>query len=351
MKKENEKYVCIANEIRESIQMNAFSNSRLPPERELASQYNVNRQTLRKAITLLEKEKLVFKNGNRGTFVMGLESLAKAKGKTVGFALVKRNEMDHFHSQTLLHLERACRCSGYDFKFFSINNINEFQDIVLEPFKRKLLDGIILSGVPAPSYLEVVIENKMPAVLVGYLSYYDPIQDKVDRITTDCAGYAKQATDIQIKNGARKIAFIYRDSYQYYQEMLRGYMTALDQAQIPFKEELVSKCFAEDDHETLKAMERVLERTSPDAVFVANERLLGGVHKAFIKHDYPLSIPIITAGAECDKLAAFQRATLIRIPNEEIAKRAVHLLGRRFNYRQSAPETELIDVSFIKVSK
>ncbi|MCK7514036.1 MAG: GntR family transcriptional regulator [Desulfobacterales bacterium] len=44
-------------------------NSRIPPENELASQFNVNRMTVRQALSSLVQEGLLIRKRGEGTFV------------------------------------------------------------------------------------------------------------------------------------------------------------------------------------------------------------------------------------------------------------------------------------------
>ena len=62
-------YVRIAADLRTRIGSNDFPGGRLPPERILARHYSTNRLTLRKALSLLEDEDLLFRDSTRGTFV------------------------------------------------------------------------------------------------------------------------------------------------------------------------------------------------------------------------------------------------------------------------------------------
>jgi GntR family transcriptional regulator len=50
-------------------------NSRIPPENELASQFNVNRMTVRQALSSLVQEGLLIRRRGEGTFVTGNEDL------------------------------------------------------------------------------------------------------------------------------------------------------------------------------------------------------------------------------------------------------------------------------------
>lgn len=59
-----------ANKIRKMIEAGSFGdNGRLPPERELAQQLEITRSVLRKALSELESEGLIWRQVGKGTFV------------------------------------------------------------------------------------------------------------------------------------------------------------------------------------------------------------------------------------------------------------------------------------------
>lgn len=55
-------------------------NSRIPPENELASQFNVNRMTVRQALSSLVQEGLLIRKRGEGTFVTSDEGLIRGMG-------------------------------------------------------------------------------------------------------------------------------------------------------------------------------------------------------------------------------------------------------------------------------
>jgi GntR family transcriptional regulator len=56
------------------------SNSRIPPENELATQFNVNRMTVRQALSSLVREGLLIRKRGEGTFVTSDEELIRGMG-------------------------------------------------------------------------------------------------------------------------------------------------------------------------------------------------------------------------------------------------------------------------------
>lgn len=76
-------YRQLAETLRRQIESGALSDQEpLPPERELALRYEVSRDTVRKAIRLLDEEGMLYSDHGRGTFVTSssMREMAKAIG-------------------------------------------------------------------------------------------------------------------------------------------------------------------------------------------------------------------------------------------------------------------------------
>jgi GntR family transcriptional regulator len=83
-------YKQLADTLREKIQSGAFNeNAPLPPERELAQQHGMSRETVRKALRLLDEAGLIYSDQGRGTFVTA-HSLREMAGTVGSFTLDTR---------------------------------------------------------------------------------------------------------------------------------------------------------------------------------------------------------------------------------------------------------------------
>ena len=97
MSKEKFRYSMIYDDIKEGIQTGAYPvGSLLPTEQTLATQYDVNRSTLRKAMQMLADEGLIEKCPGKGTVVLSsapvtAEPAKVTANKNIGFFLPKEN--------------------------------------------------------------------------------------------------------------------------------------------------------------------------------------------------------------------------------------------------------------------
>lgn len=84
-------YIEIAAKIREDISRGKYSTSdKMPSEAALASIYNVSRNTIREALSVLENEGLLIRKHGSGTFLKGNKlSVGYGKARTIGFTETK----------------------------------------------------------------------------------------------------------------------------------------------------------------------------------------------------------------------------------------------------------------------
>ena len=119
MSKEKFRYSMIYDDIKEGIQSGAYPvGSLLPTEQTLASQYDVNRSTLRKAMQMLADEGLIEKCAGKGTVVLSSsatapESAQVTTNKNIGFFLPKGNIItEPFYASLFNLLERDFQSNG-----------------------------------------------------------------------------------------------------------------------------------------------------------------------------------------------------------------------------------------------
>lgn len=328
-------YSQVAAELRKRIIGGEFSNGKLPSERKLAEEYHINRITLRKAIDLLLKERVVHRLSNKGTFVGRKPKTAKLTGnKIIGFVLVGRDSIDSFHSGVLLNLERFIKKNHFQLMFFSISSARDVDNALQKAIDADILDGIIFSGLISPEIARKVRNLGVATILLGHLTYSAPVENKFDRIIVDSLDYSFRATEYLIRNGCKNIALVNGPSYKVFLNIYQGYMKALETATVPYREELVVKCDAENQLASYKGTTRILDSYAIDGIFVANERLAPGVVEALKNHGLktPDDIKLITVGSTHSGFSNLHKLAMVDINIEEIAKKSLSLLIERMTY-------------------
>ena len=324
-------YLQVADDLRIKIKEAVFPKGRLPSERDLSVTYKINRITLRKALGILEKEKLICRLGTKGTFVSDvLRPAKKSSNKIIAFVLVNRNNLDQFHSVTLMALEKACRKSASQIMFFTVENREDVKAALSRVAERRILDGIIVSGLVAPPVLNEIRKLGIPLVLLGHLMYADPLEYELDRLILDSLDYSYKATEYLIKKGHREIALINGPSYQWFLNIYQGYMKALSTYNIEYSEKLAGKCGTDTPEAAFSVMKNMLEERKISAVFAATERIARGAIDAIKEKNLkvPGDIDIISVGSDSGVYRQ-DNIAMLSFSAGELAETALKLLTDR----------------------
>lgn len=350
MTKSNSHYIYekIADDLRLRIERKEFPNSKLAPERELAKYYNANRITLRKAIDLLEKEKLIFRDGTRGTFI-GRRYSRKAANLVVGFVLVGRSRMDQMHTVSIMELEQQLKKHNSNMMIFTISDETEVQEVLAGPADNGLLDAVIVTGLVSPGIAEKIRDLGLPTILFGHLMYQSPVEKEFDRVFPDSLEYSYQAVKYLGDKGHKKIALINGPGYQWLLNIYNGYMRALDELGIGYDEMLVEKSVHDTPAEGMRVMENLLKNGRPDAIFVGSERLGIGVVE-YLKRKgikYPEEIEIITVGTDHSELLGSEDVMAVAVCWQEMAEEAVKMIFSRISDPDLPPREKRVQFNIV----
>jgi DNA-binding LacI/PurR family transcriptional regulator len=335
-------YEKIASDIKERIQNGEFTDGRLPPERDLAAKYDANRLTLRKAIAVLEKEKLLFKDSTRGTFV-GRRTNSHIDNKVIGFLLIGRSSLDQIHSITIMELEKQLKEKNSNVMVFTASEEGEVESILSSAISRRLIDGIIVTGLVTPKIAEIIKSLGLPSVLFGHLMYAAPVEQELDRVYPDSIQYSYEAVRYLIRKKHRKIALLNGPSYQWFLNIYQGYMRALDEFGIAYDERLVIKCENDTPSYAFDAM-KVLEKYKPDAVFAANERLALGVLDYIRKKEEKdkKRIELITVGTYQSYLIGRQALKTVACDWADMTRTCLEMIFSRMNDPSLPPRSATV---------
>lgn len=332
-------YTGIAKNLKMRIRQNVFENDRLPSERQMAIDYNINRITLRKALNILFEEGLITKISTKGTFVAKGNAVKKEiTGKKIAFFLIDRNIGNSFHGTIISHLQKCLQENNNSLLFYYIRNHNDLDNILRSKAKCKEIDGVIVHGLTTPALLKKMKRLKSPIVLLGHLMRADLIEEQFDQIAENCFDYAYKATKMLIKQGGEKIAFVDGPSYQWGMQAQTGYMKALEESNIKYHEKFICRC----DRETISngvKMAKQIATLKPSAIFVRSETLMRGLYDGFqaLGIKIPEDINIISLGHPGDSI---EHLDLIRIVLDPIdfAEKARDVLMKRLLF----PRLEVI---------
>ncbi|WP_277613893.1 catabolite control protein A [Neobacillus muris] len=216
----------------------------------------------------------------------------------------------------------------------------------------KQVDGIVfMSGQITPEHVEEFEKSPVPIVLAGSMEE----SEKIPSVNIDYEQAAYDSVKEFIEKGHKHIAIVMGPIYEpdISNKKLDGYKRALQEAGIPFNEELV----VEGDYtydSGIEAVEKLLDgEIKPTAIFVgADEMALGVVHGAQDRgYSIPADFEVITSDntrlslmvrpqlttvvQPLYDIGAVSMRLLTKLMNKEKVSENIVVLPHRIEYRQS----------------
>jgi len=260
-------YMRISETIRKKINNGMIKDGeRLPPEPELAEEYEVSRMTLRRALDILETEGFLTRRKGRGTFAV------RKHHRTFIAVLVHAREkiQEKGHPYRIIiermrnHLEKAGDRVEVLTPPPGASDRTSIIRAALEKCRSFGPDGIFAVGIMDNDYILGLKDTGIPLVVVDFIPLCD-----TDCIAIDAFGCGSLATQHLIDLGHRHIAFFggrrmgsstrnplpEADSIG----MCAGYRYTLEQNNIPFTEERVVEAFFDIEEDIRDKSNRILE--------------------------------------------------------------------------------------------
>lgn len=105
------KYCKLMDDLKEKILCGQLrSGDRLPSENELSDQYQVSRQTVRKALSILENDGFIYAEHGRGTFCSGL---LRHIGNSKNIAVITTYLSDYIFPRVIGGIDSVLTKEGY----------------------------------------------------------------------------------------------------------------------------------------------------------------------------------------------------------------------------------------------
>ncbi|MCM8773047.1 MAG: LacI family transcriptional regulator [Candidatus Omnitrophica bacterium] len=277
IKKQKPIYVQIADTIREKIKKGELKEGdEFAPEYEFAEALGVSIGTLKKALAILVKEGLIYRRPKLGTFVgRKIKKNILKTTKNILFILSNHRIPDHHYSVLFSGIEDGCRENLYNLKFLTYYDDKNYLKKVIE----EGVDGIIIAGRVKKDLVQLIINTKIPFIVIGDLVekwktfiYYPRIEIPIKKMIYE-------ATKYLYDNGHKKIVFITGNiNFPYYKKMVDGYKKFVEEKNL---DSLFYHLESDVDREkegyflTEKAL-----KEKPDAILCGNDLMaLGCIEK------------------------------------------------------------------------
>lgn len=357
-------YKKVYSSLKDSILSGHYSfGSLLPAERELVSEYSVDRSTIRKAIELLEDEGLLEKRQGRKTMVCysAKKSIKTFPSKTeladdvdentymqvIAFLLPLGNNNEdrisiEFYSQLFSECERLFKKQGYSVFYSSLDD----EDI--DGLRKRLgnsLVGIIFVSDISEKYMYQAINYGIPAVLLNSYTKLLP------SIISDNFSGMIQATEHLIELGHRDIAVVNGVSDHVTAiERLRGVEDAMLSAGLKLRPKNIIEAKSWEYEEAVSAVDTYLSSVEkiPTAIIAFNDRLASGTIKAITLHNLKVPDDISVIGFDNSSLSNYTDPKLssVDINVDLLAKNAFISLYHQLRFKERIPAKILVPVSY-----
>lgn len=237
------KYLKVVNWIKEKIENGDLKpGEQLFTEYELSGMFDMSRQTIRHAISILEQEKYLDRRRGSGTYICDLteSKLTNKAEKTMNIAVITTYVDAYIFPSIIKSIERVVSKAGYSVQIAFTNNRIETERQVLENIlKKNMIDGLIIettkSALPNPNldiYKEIQKRN-IPAIFLH--SYYP--DSYIPHVSLDDKKTGKAAVDYLIRAGHERIGGIFKSDDGQGHLRYAGYIEGMMKADLKIREE------------------------------------------------------------------------------------------------------------------
>jgi GntR family transcriptional regulator of arabinose operon len=246
------KYMQIAAQLRAEIRKGAYRETgKLPTENELAEACGANRQTVRRALSLLTEEGLIDRRQGSGSY---LRSAASRRGSTVAILTTSIN--DYIFPAILQDAQGVFEKSGYSTMLFCTHNqVNQEREIL-----KKILSGTVCgllvegtkTALPNPN-LDLYRKLEQLGVPIVFLhGCYAALPTSVC-ISDDNFRGGYLLTEYLLRKGHTKIAGIFKSDDIQGHERYAGFLTAFRDAGLPLPDTQIAWFTTEEKGRLLKS--------------------------------------------------------------------------------------------------
>jgi len=332
MKNSNQlKYHHIAEDLKNLIFSDSIqAGDKLPSENELSHRYQVSRQTVRKAIALLEDDGYVYAEHGRGTFC---SELVKHSRQSKNIAVVMTYLSDYIFPQVIEGIDKVLTEQEYSIILKNTRNSRSREAKCLEELLQKDIDGMIIE--PSKSHIfckHTNLYKKLDEFQIPYVfiqGRYSQMAEHPYVLMDDMMG-GYLITKHLIELGHKHIVGVFKSDDSQGQNRHKGYVKALQEAGIMYNPDDVIWFYTEDRviHPYTSVCQMVREGRKMDGVVCYNDQIAMEVIRGL--RDCGLSVPEDISVTGYDNSQAVNsyglQLTTIVHPQEKLGEMAAEML-------------------------
>lgn len=300
----------------------------VPAERELAKQHDVAYMTVRRAVSALVDDGLLYRKPGKGTFVCEPGHVSRRTGN-IGFVLdpvIGNGVANAFFSKVFVGVEREARRQGYSLLYST--HTAELVPLATKRqpgSARRKVDGLIAAGLN-DAKLVSALSHQVPVVLID-----DSVEgSKIPSVRVDNVAASRQATMHLIGRGRRRIAYLGGSTASIVgRERIAGYVQALVESGLQADPALIYQAtFGFDTgYQGAKAMFAL--REPPTGLFCANDTVAFGALKWLREAGRTVPGDVSVVGFDDIDASAHVHPALstVAVPKERLGELAVRTLA------------------------
>ena len=184
------KYFQLMEDLKEKILSGEIqAGDKLPSENELSGEYGISRQTVRKALQMLQSMGYIYAEHGRGTFC---SELARHTHTSKNIAVVTTYLSDYIFPRVIEGIDSVLTSQGYSIILKNTRNSRSMEAKCLEELLQKDIDGVIIE--PSKSQIfckhtnlyDKLDEYNIPYVFIQ--GCFEQMKDKPQVLIDDCKG-------------------------------------------------------------------------------------------------------------------------------------------------------------------
>lgn len=306
------------------------AGDKLPSENELAKDYQISRHTVRKALSILENDGYIYAVHGKGTYCSELVRHTKTSRN---IAVVTTYLSDYIFPRVIQGIDEVLTQSGYSIILKSTRNSRRAEAKCLEELLQKDIEGLIIE----PSKSEIFcrhmsVYEKLDQYAIPYVfiqACLGQLEEKPQvRMDDYRGGYL--LTQYLITEGHRKILGVFKADDTQGRERHRGYVQALQEAEILYNPDYVIWFHTEDRAvKPFCALQDMVKRqVSFDAVVGYNDQIAVEVIQALEECGIKVPKEVSVTGYDNSFIAENYKIKLTTIahPQEKLGEMAAELL-------------------------
>ncbi len=303
---------------------------KIPSENTLAKEYGVSRQTVRKAIAILQSQGYVYAQHGRGTFC---SELARHIHSSRNIAVVTTYLSDYIFPRVIQGIDEVLTGEGYSIILKNTRNSRSREARCLEELLQKDIDGMIIEPSKSQIYCShTALYRKLEEYRIPYVfiqGCFEQMRDKPAVLMDDCKG-GYLITKYLLELGHKHIVGVFKADDSQGQHRHKGYVKALQEAGVSYDPDRVVWFYTEDRsmHPYERICQMAVQGEQMDGVVCYNDQIALKVIHALEECGKKVPGDVSVTGYDNSYMANAGGITLTTIthPQEKLGEMAAGLL-------------------------